>query len=183
VSASAMRDGKLADMDFPRLTAAANALAGAPIYFRDDVYDIAGIRSYVRQMKSVVPDIAAVVVDYLQLAEGSANADRRELEIAMISKALRRMAKDENLAVIALAQLNDDGELRECRAIGMDATVQVTIEMTDNPGARILRLRQRQGKTGIGIPVAFLGDTFQWEALADAELEDDAPKKKKRFWK
>ncbi len=77
------------------------------------------------------------------------------------------MAKDEGLAVIALAQLNDDGELRECRAIGMDATVQVTIEMCeDEPGARLLRLRQRQGKTGVAVPVVFNGETFEWHPLA-----------------
>ncbi len=108
-----------------------------------------------------------VVVDYLQLTEGAGSADRREQEIAIVSKALRRMAKDEGLAVIALAQLNDDGELRECRAIGMDATVQVTIEMCeDEPGARLLRLRQRQGKTGVVVPVVFNGETFEWHPLA-----------------
>jgi predicted ATP-dependent serine protease len=120
----------------------------------------------VRQVKAIQPDLAVVVVDYLQLTEGAGSADRREQEIAIVSKALRRMAKDENLAVIALAQLNDDGELRECRAIGMDATVQVTIEMCDEPGARLLRLRQRQGKTGVAVPVSFNGETFEWAALA-----------------
>ena len=166
VSASRMRDGTMHDMDFPKLTAAANNLALAPIYFRDDVYDLAGIRSYVRQVKAIQPDLAVVVVDYLQLTEGAGSADRREQEIAIVSKALRRMAKDENLAVIALAQLNDDGELRECRAIGMDATVQVTIEMCEEPGARLLRLRQRQGKTGVAVPVSFNGETFEWHPLA-----------------
>jgi len=168
VSASRMRDGQLTEGDLQLLGQTATRITQAPLHFRDDVYDIAGIRAYTRQMKAIRPDLGCVVVDYVQLADGIRSPGaNREQEIAGVSKALRRMAKDENLAVIALSQLNDDGELRECRALGMDATVQVTIELTKEPGARKLRLRQRQGKTGIAVNVAFLGDTFQWHPLAD----------------
>ncbi len=108
VSASRMRDGTMHEMDFPKLTAAANNLALAPIFFRDDVYDLAGIRSYVRQVKAIQPDLAVGKL---------LRSDLASLRCALVAIALVQLDASlgvvlDSIAVVSVAVLEFSLDLR-----------------------------------------------------------------------
>lgn len=175
VSATAMRDGKVDQQFFQRVTAASANVAKAPILFRDDVFDLTELIATVRQMKSAYPDLYAVFVDYAQLISGERNdRDAREREVATISRTLRKLSMQLGLCLVVLSQVNDDGKLRESRALGMDATKIIFIEFDDNPNVRKLKLVQRDGVSGVELKVAYRGDHFQFGDLADDENETHA---------
>jgi len=174
-SATHLRDGMMGDHDFRAIAAGASRVAPAPIHFRDDVFDLVEIIGGIRQLKTAFPDLFAVFVDYAQLVNVAANGDNREREVATISRTLRQVGLQLNLCVVLLSQVNDDGRLRESRALGMDATKIVFIEFSDEPGVRTLRLIQRDGPSE-KFDVAYLGDRFQFADLADdRESPPDKP--------
>jgi len=79
-------------------------------------------------------NLAFVVIDYLQLvAPGNSFRDNREQQIASIGRAIRVMAKNLNVPFLVLSQLNDDGKLRESRAVGHDAHAIMVLTEEDSP--------------------------------------------------
>lgn len=116
----------------------------------------------VRAKQAVTP-IKVVILDYLQLIRGDSNsAQFREQDVSMISRGLKAMAKELNVAVIALSQLNrgienrDDkkprlSDLRESGAIEQDADNIAFIHRTEQHGAAadIILAKQRNGPTGV----------------------------------
>lgn len=167
VSAASIRDGFLTERDFPALTAAAAKLAAAPIMFRDDIFELTEMSGTIRQMKSAYPDLFAVFVDYAQLVGGNHDEKSREQEVARISRTFRKISMQEGICIILLSQVNDDGRLRESRSLGMDATKIVFIELDEKPTVRKLKLVQRNGRSGIEIRVAYIGEHFQFADLAE----------------
>jgi replicative DNA helicase len=165
-SATHLRDGMLGDHDFQAIARGAAKVAAAPIHFRDDVFDLAELVGSIRQLVTVHPDLFGVVVDYAQIVTTGSRGDTREQEVASISRALRTVGLQLNLCVILLSQVNDDGRLRESRALGMDATKIIFIEWADDPGVRTLRLVQRDGPSD-KFDVAYLGDRFRFADLAE----------------
>lgn len=172
VSATGSRDGHFTEADFPKITQAAKKLTPAPIIFRDDVFDMAELAGAVRHLKSAYPDLYAVVLDYAQLLGADIAGDNREREVAIISRTCRKLSMQHGLCFIVLSQVNDDGKLRESRALGMDATTVVFIEFDKKPGVRKLRLVQRNGKSGIELRVAYVGEHFLFGDLAEDEQEE-----------
>jgi len=166
ISASAARDGTLNERDFPNLTQAAAKLAPAPIMFRDDIFDLAELIGTARQMKAAFPDLFAIFVDYAQLLGVGHSGESREREVAIISRTLRKLSMQQQICIVLLSQVNDDGKLRESRSLGMDATTVVFIEFADDPGVRKLRLVQRNGRSGVELQVAYVGEHFQFADLA-----------------
>lgn len=110
-----LRDGFLAERDFPALTAAAARLAEAPVYVDDTSgLTILELKARARRLKSQ-HGIEAVFVDYIQLLKSTSRkaADNRQIEIAEISSGLKELAKELDLPVVALAQLNRSPEQRD----------------------------------------------------------------------
>jgi replicative DNA helicase len=168
VDAHRLRGGFLSDSDWPRLTRAAGSLSEAPIFI-DDTPSLSALemRAKSRRLKAE-HHLGLVVVDYLQLMRGRADSERREQEISEISRSLKALAKELNVPVIALSQLNrrveDRGDrrpqladLRESGAIEQDADViiflyrdEVYNKSEDNPHkgkAEIIIGKQRNGPT------------------------------------
>ena len=132
-----LRTGRLADQDIERLTRAISHLEQARIFIDDTpAIRVLELRAKARRLKSQLQsegsDLGLVVVDYLQLMRGSDRADSREQEISEISRSLKGLAKELNLPVMALSQLNRRVEerpdkrpqladLRESGAIEQDA--------------------------------------------------------------
>jgi replicative DNA helicase len=148
VSSTKLRAGFLRDNDFKLLAQAAERIeAGAEVHI-DDAADLTPgqLRSKCRRIFRERKNIGAVVVDYLQLAQSATRAERRELEVAELSRALKGLAKELDVPVIALSQLNRQVEmrsnkrpvlsdLRESGAIEQDADVVIFIyrdEMYDD---------------------------------------------------
>ncbi len=133
ISSEALRSGKLTKGDFQKLSFASQRLAELPLYIDDTpALTIAGLRNRARRLKRR-HDIGLIVVDYLQLLQGSGRAnDNRVNEISEISRGLKTLAKELSVPVIALSQLSraveqrDDkrpmlSDLRESGSIEQDA--------------------------------------------------------------
>jgi len=182
-----LRSGFLGKDDWGRLTDAAGILSDAPIYI-DDSPDITAmsIRAKARRL-SREKDLGLVIIDYLQLMRGTFTAERRDLEISEISRSLKALAKELNLPVVALSQLNRKleersdkrpqlSDLRESGALEQDSDLVAFIyrdevynkdEMNPNKNkAEILLKKQRNGPTGELI-LTFLNAYTRFENYAE----------------
>jgi replicative DNA helicase len=170
VESQRLRTGKLATDDWPRLTAACDKLAKAPIYV-DDTGSITmmEIRSKLRRLKTREPNLGLVIVDYLQLMTSGTTAENRVQEVSQISRSLKLLARDLDVPIIALSQLSRAVEqrhdkrpilsdLRESGSIEQDADVVMFVyrdeyynpEDTDSAGiAEVILSKHRNGATGI----------------------------------
>ena len=169
VDVSRMRRSFLTDEDWQGLYQAAEVFSTAPIYI-DDTPSLSPLemRARTRRLKAE-KDIGLVVVDYLQLMRSNRRTDSRELEISDISRNLKAMAKELNVPVVALSQLNRKVEeradkrpilsdLRESGAIEQDADVIMFIyreaaylKAAERPpidDAEIIIGKQRNGPVG-----------------------------------
>jgi replicative DNA helicase len=166
---SSLRKGFLPMTDYRRLQSAADKLTGAEIWIDDSgTLDILEIKAKSRRLHAE-HGLDLVVLDYLQLAHAEGRRDRKDLEIAEISKGLKALAKELDIPVIALSQLNRGpeqrdpdkrrpmmGDLRESGAIEQDADVIAFIyrdvvynkDAEDPRLAEIIIEKQRNGPTG-----------------------------------
>jgi replicative DNA helicase len=158
---SKLRQGRLTEREAKRFRQAKERLISREIWIEDDQpIDIRLISAKCRRFKRKGLDV--VVVDYLQLVAPIAGKrdSSREREVAEISRSLKTLALELDVVVIALSQLNDDGRLRESRAIGQDADIVLQIRHGDE-GAAIHVLKHRNGPRG-SIPVTFDGATLRF---------------------
>ena len=174
VDSQGLRRGYIELPDMQRLIRAAGALAQAPILIDETATTVLEIRATSRRMMAE-HGIGLIIVDYLQLMRGRANAERREQEISEISRSLKILAKELNVPIIAISQLNrrvedrrdrrpEMADLRESGAIEQDADVIMFIyrdevynrdETNQNRGiAEVIIGKQRNGPTGI-VKLAF----------------------------
>jgi replicative DNA helicase len=186
VDSSRIRSGFLNQDDWNRITDAAGRLTEAPIFI-DDSPDISttSIRTKSMRMK-MDKGLGMIIVDYLQLMRGSTHTERRDLEISDISRSLKILAKELNVPVIALSQLNRKleersdkrpqlSDLRESGALEQDADLvafiyrdEVYNREENNPQrgtAEIILAKQRNGPTGVA-HLAFLKSYTRFENLA-----------------
>ena len=168
VESQRLRTGKLAADDWPRLTTACDRLAKAPIYV-DDTGSITmmEIRSKARRLKSREPNLGLVIVDYMQLMTSCATAENRVQEVSQISRALKVLARDLDVPVLAMSQLSRAVEqrhekrpilsdLRESGSIEQDADLVMFVyrdeyynEDSDQQGlAELILAKNRNGPTG-----------------------------------
>lgn len=146
------------------LVDAGSVLHDAPLFVDDTVgARLIDIRSRARRLKAKNPDLALVVVDYLQLMLGDGKAENRNLEVARISRGLKLLARELETPVMALAQLNRQVEnrghgakpmladLRDSGAIEQDADVVVFIhrdpDKADDNVCELLIAKHRNGPT------------------------------------
>ena len=187
VDLTRMRRGFLDDADWARLYDAAQDLSGAPLYIDDSPsLGTLEMRARCRRLKAE-KGLGLVIVDYLQLMRASRRIDSREQEISDISRSLKALAKEINVPVVALSQLNRKVEdrpgskrpilsdLRESGAIEQDADLIAFIyrdelynKKDDNPNkgiAEIIIRKQRNGPTGL-VKLAFLDKSTTFEDLS-----------------
>jgi replicative DNA helicase len=189
VDSARARAGYLGERDFPKLAQAAARLSEAPIYIDDssDTSPIVLKAKCRRLMRERNANLGLIVVDYLQLMRPSRTGEKRETEIADISRSLKALAKELKVPVVALSQLNRQVEtrpdrrplladLRESGAIEQDADVIAFIyrdEMyhrdSKEPGvAEIIIAKQRNGPTGTA-KLTYLTQFTRFENYASEE--------------
>jgi replicative DNA helicase len=116
ISSENLRMGKISQQDFRNLARAAGELEGLPLYIDDTpALTIAALRTRARRLKRQ-KNVGLIVVDYLQLLQGSGrngSSDNRVQEISEISRGLKTLAKELNVPVLALSQLSRAVEQRE----------------------------------------------------------------------
>jgi len=176
-----LRTGNLLDEDWPRVTSAMNMLVNTQIFIDDTpAMSPLEVRARVRRLKRE-HNIGLVIIDYLQLMQVPGNRENRATEISEISRSLKALAKEMDLPVIALSQLNRAleqrpnkrpvmADLRESGAIEQDADLIVFIyrdevyndDSPDKGKAEIIIGKQRNGSIGT-VPLTFLGQYTRFE--------------------
>ncbi len=189
VDASRLRRGRLLDDEYARLATAAGYLNTAPIYIDDTpAISVLETRAKARRLKADRPDLAMVIVDYLQLMQGPARSENRQQEVSEISRGLKALAKELNVPVVALSQLSRAVEsrpdkrpmmsdLRESGAIEQDADVIMFLYRpeyyygpVDKDGnslegrAELIIGKQRNGATG-KVDLVFLKEYTRFESF------------------
>jgi replicative DNA helicase len=198
VDGARVRSGYMSERDLTRLAMAAQRLADLEIYIDDTpALSILELRSKTRRLmrelgRDAKKPFGLVVVDYLQLMRAHREVDSREQEISAISRSLKALAKELDVPVIALSQLNRQVEqradkrpamadLRESGAIEQDADVimfvyrdEVYNKTTTEEGvAEIIVAKQRNGPTGV-VKLAFRRELTRFENLSARQEDDDA---------
>jgi replicative DNA helicase len=183
-----VRTGQLKNADWEALTGAASKLEQAKIFIDDSGnLTVQQMRGKARRLKAE-HGLSLLIVDYLQLMEGKGNSESRQQEISDISRALKGLAKELNLPVIALSQLSRAVEnrtdkkpiladLRESGAIEQDADVVMFIYRDEvyNPDsdeqgiAHILVRKHRNGPIG-DVKLQFHDRHAKFHDLSNREL-------------
>jgi len=176
-----LRTGKLDDDDWPRLTSAVGLLAETPLFIDDTpALTPTDLRARARRLKRE-HNLGLIVIDYLQLMQVPGNKENRATEISEISRSLKALAKELQVPVIALSQLNRSleqrpnkrpvmSDLRESGAIEQDADLIVFIyrdevyndDSPDKGTAEIIIGKQRNGPIGM-VRLTFLGQFTRFE--------------------
>ena len=187
VESQRLRTGKLAVDDWPRLTAACDKLAKAPIYVDDTgSINLMEIRSKSRRLKQQEPNLGLIVIDYLQLMTSGVSAENRVQEVSQISRSLKVLARDLDVPIVAMSQLSRAVEqrhdkrpilsdLRESGSIEQDADLVMFIyrdeyynEETDQQGmAEVIVAKHRNGPTD-SMKLSFLKRYAKFSDLAAA---------------
>ena len=192
IDSQRIRTGKLRSEDWPKLTRAVGMLSEAPIYIDDTpAISVLEMRAKIRRLASQQP-IGLIIVDYLQLMRGRSDIENRTQEISEISRSLKALAKEHNVPVIALSQLNRSlesrtdkrpmmSDLRESGAIEQDADVicfiyrdEVYNKSEDNPEkgiAEVIIGKQRNGPTGVS-RLTFIKEFTMFENMSTFDEAD-----------
>jgi len=186
-----VRNGKLEQDDWPKLSKAMNTLKEARIFI-DDTPSLTPteLRSRARRVAREQGELGMIMVDYLQLMRVAGSTDGRTAEISEISRSLKAIAKEFRCPMVALSQLKRsleqrpnkrpvNSDLRESGAIEQDADVIMFIyrdevyheDSLDKGTAEIIIGKQRNGPIGT-CRLAFQGEYTRFENLASGRYED-----------
>jgi len=181
VNQAHLRNGRFADEDWPRINGAIQMMSEAPMYIDDTpALTPTEIRARARRLKRQ-HGLSLIVVDYLQLMQVAGNTENRATEISEISRSLKALARELEVPIIALSQLNRSVEqrtekkpimsdLRESGAIEQDADLIIFIyreeiydKQTPRKGIADINIaKQRNGPVG-EFPLTFLGQFTKFE--------------------
>lgn len=184
IDSSRLRTGRLSKEEWAQLIETASVLSESPLYVDDTpALPVMQLRTKARRLKSEF-NLDMIIIDYLQLMKGSPKPESREKEISEISSSLKALAKELDIPIIALSQLNRElerrgdkrpmlADLRESGAIEQDADLilfiyrdEVYNENTSDPNiAEIIIGKQRNGPTGT-VMLHFSKENTRFDNLA-----------------
>ncbi len=181
-----LRTGRLEEDDWRRLTQAVGTLSEAPIQVDETAaLNALELRARARRLHRQYGQLGMIVVDYLQLMSASSQGENRATEISEISRSLKALAKELNVPVVALSQLNRSleqrpnkrpvmSDLRESGAIEQDADLILFIyrdevynpDSPDKGRAEVIIGKQRNGPIG-SVMLTFQGEYTRFANFAD----------------
>jgi replicative DNA helicase len=185
VDATRIRNGKLLESDWPKISHAISRLGEAPIYVDDNPnLTVMEVRAKARRLKSRLGELGCIVIDYLQLMSGRQRAENRQVEVSEISRGLKILARELEVPVVALSQLSRNlemradkrpvlADLRESGSLEQDADVVMFLyrdevynpESPDRGTAEVIVSKHRNGPTGI-THLAFLDHYTRFANMA-----------------
>jgi replicative DNA helicase len=185
VDATRMRNGRLHESDWPKISHAVGRLAEAPMFIDDNPHlTVMEIRAKARRLKSRVGGLGLIIIDYLQLMTGRHNAENRQVEVSEMSRGLKILARELEVPVVALSQLSRNlemradkrpqlADLRESGSLEQDSDVVMFIyreelynpETPDRGTAEIIVSKHRNGPTG-AVQLAFLDHYTRFANMA-----------------
>src|SRR5437867_3411430 len=177
-----LRTGRLAPDDWDKLSTALGRLNEAPLLIDETpALNAIEVRSRARRLAKQYGKLGLVIVDYLQLMQATSQGENRATELSEISRSMKALAKELQVPVVALSQLNRSleqrtdkrpvmSDLRESGALEQDADVILFIyrdevynaESKDKGTAEIIISKQRNGPTGT-VRLTFLGEYTRFE--------------------
>lgn len=185
-----MRTGRLEDEDWVRLTTALGRLNEAPIFIDEGAgLSSFDVRARARRLHRQTGKLGLIVIDYIQLMSGAAGrqSENRATEISEISRSLKSLAKELDVPVVALSQLNRSleqrpdkrpvmSDLRESGAIEQDADLILFIyrdqvynpDSPDKGTAEIIVAKQRNGPIG-RVRLTFIGEHTRFENFTSSD--------------
>jgi replicative DNA helicase len=193
VDSNKVRTGFINKEDWPALTRAAGDLSNAELFIDDSTYiSVLEMRAKARRLKKE-HGLGLVIIDYIQLMRGRDGLERREQEISDISRSLKALAKELEVPVVALSQLNRMVEqrrppiptladLRESGAIEQDADVILFLyredyyykDKSEKKGTASVHVaKQRNGPAGINIDLAFISKYTRFEDFSDRYAQEE----------
>ena len=168
-----LKAGKLPKEQLEAAVYASEQVKDWPLEVHDNCHTLDSIIAASRRCHAS-KGLAVVMVDYLQLVKNS-DRELREQQVADVSRTLRLLGLETGALILAIIQLNSQGESRESKQILMDATQVLTVRLVDNDGQPLSRLtsdtevddskrlleigKQRDGMVGIAVKVHFNGAT------------------------
>jgi replicative DNA helicase len=185
VDAKRIRNGKLLDSDWPKITNAIGRLGEAPMFIDDNPnLSVMEVRAKARRMKAKEGGLGLIIIDYLQLMSGRSSAESRQVEVSEISRGLKILARELDVPVLALSQLSRGlesradkrpmlADLRESGSLEQDADVVMFLYRDEiyNPEsnlrgtAEVIISKHRNGPTG-NTSLAFLDHHTRFEDMA-----------------
>jgi replicative DNA helicase len=184
VDATRMRNGKLLESDWPKISHAVGRLGESPIFIDDNPHlTVMEIRAKARRLKSR-EGLGLIIIDYMQLMSGRSNAENRQVEISEMSRGLKILARELNVPVIALSQLSRNlesradkrpilSDLRESGSLEQDADVVIFLyrdevynrDTPDRGTAEVIVAKHRNGPIGV-THLAFLDHYTRFANMA-----------------
>ena len=185
VDSTRVRNGKLLESDWPKISHAIGRLGEAPLYIDDNPnLTVMEIRAKARRLRTKLGNLGLIVVDYLQLMTGRHSAENRQVEVSEISRGLKILARELEVPVVALSQLSRNlegradkrpvlADLRESGSLEQDADVVMFLyrdevynsESADRGTAEIIISKHRNGPTGV-TQLAFLDHYTRFANMA-----------------
>jgi replicative DNA helicase len=177
-----IRTGRLQDDDWQKLTYAVGKLNDAPIFIDETpALNVLELRARARRLHRQCGKLGLIIIDYIQLMSSVSSGENRATEISEISRSLKGLAKELQVPLVALSQLNRSleqrpnkrpvmSDLRESGAIEQDADVILFIyrdevynpDSQDKGSAEIIIGKQRNGPIGT-VRLTFLGEHTRFE--------------------
>ena len=177
-----LRTGQLTDEDWPRIATAVKIFADVPMFIADSpAFSPTEVRARSRRLVREHGQLGLIVLDYLQLMQGSGRNENRTNEVSEISRSLKALAKELSTPIIVLSQLNRSleqrpnkrpimSDLRESGAIEQDADVIMFVyrdevynpDSAEKGSAEIIIAKQRNGPIGT-CRLTFLGKYTRFE--------------------
>lgn len=167
-SESKVNPRELCEEDIKKLIVTTSRVSKSPLHIQSaSGFSIGQLKAAIRRMKQQ-HKIQIAVVDYIQLIAGT--GDNREQQIASVSRGLKAIALELDICVIGLSQVNDDGKLRESRAIGQDADSVWVLENDGewhpiNQPVQLKIQKCRDGETGM-VRLLFMKQWTRFECPA-----------------
>ena len=168
IDSGRIRNGRLTDSDWPKISQAVARLSDAPLFIDDNPnLTVMEIRAKARRLKAREGRLGLIIVDYLQLMSGRTSAENRQIEVSGISRGLKVLARELEVPVVALSQLSRNlemradkrpilADLRESGSLEQDADVVMFLyrdemynpDSADRGTAEVIVAKHRNGPTG-----------------------------------
>jgi replicative DNA helicase len=185
VESGRIRNGRLADSDWPKISQAIARLGDAPLFIDDNPnLTVMEMRAKARRLKAREGGLGLIIVDYLQLMSSRVAAENRQIEVSSISRGLKILARELQVPVVALSQLSRNlemradkrpmlADLRESGSLEQDADVVLFLyrdelynpDSPDRGTAEVIVAKHRNGPTG-RLQLAFLDHHTRFANMA-----------------
>lgn len=169
INISDLLDGKLNKGDHIKLSQIITKSSKLPIYIADEAcMTVTQFKARCRRLVSE-NKVEIIMVDYAQLMEASGDPKNREREVAEVSRTAKILAKELNVCIVLLAQLNDNGAVRESRTFYMDCDSFTKVhkdEENDDPFAYSLTITHNRHGATTAIPVKFVKAQARFEEMS-----------------